>query len=159
MNMTLHFKRFNSDARAPYKKHDADAGYDLSAAHGGMIVPGQVAVPVRTGIGLELPHEVFALIRDRSSVAAKGIFVTAGVIDSNYRGEILVLLTNLGKDAYAFEPGDRIAQMLFLPCAGFQFLESEQLTDTTRGDQGFGSTGVATPPSGKNPTVSNQVVS
>lgn len=141
----IKFKRFNPDARPPYRKHNTDAGFDLSAAHEGMIVPGQVAVPVKTGVGLEIPHGYVALLRDRSSVAAKGVFLTAGVIDADYRGEILVLLTNLGKEPFTFAAGDRITQVLILPCHCFPLSEVNQLSETERGTGGFGSTGTGSP--------------
>lgn len=141
MSAIIRYKTFSPDAQVPYRKHDTDAGYDLSATHGGIIEAGQVAMPVRTGIGLELPDNIFALIRDRSSVAAKGVITTAGVIDPGYRGEVVVLLTNMGREPFVFEKGQRIAQVLLLPCSNLVFKPVEDLADSSRGSGGFGSTG------------------
>ena len=135
------FKRFTPDAQPPYKKYPTDAGFDLSAIESGEIWPGQVAVPIRTGIGIQIPPGHVGLLRDRSSLALKGITISGGVIDSGFSGEILVLLNNMGRDVYSFVCGERISQVLILPCEVFNFVETDTLDATPRNTKGFGSTG------------------
>lgn len=105
---------------------------------------GRVKIP--TGIAIQLPGpEVVALVFARSGLAAKyGINLTngVGVIDSDYRGEIQVLLSNYGAEDFTINHGDRIAQMAFMPVRLAQFTATDELDDTDRGTGGFGSTGI-----------------
>ena len=99
---------------------------------------------VPTGIYIELPEGYEAQIRPRSGLAAKhGVTVcnSPGTIDADYRGEIKVILVNLSKEPFTINPGERIAQMVIAPYITANFILSESLDDTDRGDGGFGSTG------------------
>lgn len=119
-----------------------DAGFDLPCLDKVEIAPGSSSL-LRTGIHLAIPENWVGLIRDRSSIGSRGGVVAAGVIDASYRGEVRVLMHNLGHEPLCFETGERIAQCLILPhlSHGEQVESLEALGDTERGSGGFGSTG------------------
>ncbi len=120
-----------------------DAGYDLFALADYRVEPGQRAL-VNTGLYLEIPPGFVGLVKDRSSMAAAGIHTLAGVIDSSYRGELKILLVNLGSNAYRISPGQKIAQLLVVPVhtESIELVDSlEDLSASARGAGGFGSTG------------------
>ncbi len=121
------------------------AGVDLQAAipEGIILKPLERAV-IPTGLYLEIPEGYEAQVRPRSGLAAKkGITVlnAPGTIDSDYRGEVGVILVNLSQEPFAVEPGERIAQMVFAAHERVEWEEAEQLSDSGRGEGGFGSTG------------------
>ncbi len=102
-------------------------------------------VIIPTGIYLEIPEGFEAQVRPRSGLAAKyGITVlnTPGTIDSDYRGEVKIILINLGDKDFIIKDGDRIAQMIITPVIQGNFIKESELTETNRGDGGFGSTGI-----------------
>jgi dUTP pyrophosphatase len=121
------------------------AGLDLSSAADGPIeiAPGgRVAVP--TGLAFEIPVGFEGQVRPRSGLARKfGITLpnAPGTIDSDYRGEVQVLLVNLGAEPYVVHPGDRVAQLVIAPVVTAQLEEADSLADSARGDGGFGHTG------------------
>lgn len=120
------------------------SGMDLRADHGGRIPPGKWQV-IKTGIHLEIPYGYEAQVRPRSGLAAKhGVTVlnSPGTIDADFRGEIGVILINHGDDDFFYERGDRIAQLVFAPVSHAELYLVEELHDTPRGANGFGSTGV-----------------
>lgn len=97
---------------------------------------------VRTGISLEIPEGYVGLIWDKSGIAIKeGIKTLGGVIDAGYRGEILIGVINLGNKDYVFDVGHKVAQILIQKIENFEIIESQELSDTSRGQSGFGSTG------------------
>jgi dUTP pyrophosphatase len=140
----LRFARVADGARPPGRAHDDDAGYDLHAAEGASIAPGERA-SVGTGVAVEIPSGHAGLVVPRSGLAARhGISVVngPGLIDSGYRGEVRVLLLNTdGEHAFEVEPGDRIAQLVVVQVAAPELVEADSLEHTTRGAGGFGSTG------------------
>jgi dUTP pyrophosphatase len=142
----LRVKLLEAGARAPVVAHPGeDLGYDLFALEGEVLAP-RVAVKVRTGIAVEARHPATGeplglLVRDRSSMAAKGIATTAGVIDAGYRGEILVLMTNLGEAPVELKAGEKIAQMIPIPVLTGSVETVESLEDSARAEKGFGSSG------------------
>ena len=120
------------------------AGIDLCSTMYCMIKPGEQAL-IPTGIKLAIPEGYEAQIRPRSGLALnKKITIpnSPGTIDSDYRGEILVLLKNEGEDPFTLRFGDRIAQMVFVPVVQAKFEEVKALDETKRGASGFGSTGI-----------------
>ncbi len=122
-----------------FHKHFTDAGWDLESVED-VIVPANEFTPmIHTGVKVAIPEGYFGLIKERSSMAAKGIFVMGGVIDSGYRGEIMVNLANISGYDYTIKKGERIAQIIILPCSAV--MVKGELPDSERGEDGFGSTG------------------
>jgi dUTP diphosphatase len=142
----LRVKLLEAGARAPVVAHPGeDLGYDLFALEGVVVAPRQT-VRVRTGIAVEArnPRDgapLGLLVRDRSSMAARGMATTAGVIDAGYRGEILVVMTNLGDTPVELKAGEKIAQMIPVPVLTGPVHEVESLEDSARAAKGFGSSG------------------
>lgn len=131
-----------SSAKPPLRKTEGAAGYDLYY-DGEMTVffPGVVR-SLSTGIALEIKKGYYGQIAPRSGLALEyGITVMGGVIDSDYRGEVKVILQNSGGKIWTVQPGDRIAQLLILPCYQGELTVTESLSSTQRGEDGFGSTG------------------
>ena len=139
----LKVKLLHPDAVMPSYETEGSAGMDLYAVEDGMVYHGKVTM-VPTGISLAIPQGYEVQIRPRSGLAAKyGVMVvnTPGTIDSDYRGEIKVLLTQIS-GYMPFKRGDRIAQMVVTPVSYATMIEVDELDETDRGDGGFGSTGV-----------------
>lgn len=140
-------KLLNALARLPHYETSGAAGADLCAAFPGdpiSIPPGGRAL-VKTGLSIELVPGFEAQIRPRSGLALKqGITVlnTPGTVDRDYRGEVGVILINLGQEPFVVRSGDRIAQMVIAPVVQAEFAIVEDLTETERGAGGFGSTGI-----------------
>jgi dUTP pyrophosphatase len=137
-------KKLHPDARLPRYAHTeawGDLAADLYASEPATLAAGATA-PVPTGIALEFPSEYGALVEDRSGLAVRGITTLAGVIDPGYRGEIKVVLTNLGAATVTIAVGDRIAQLRLVQRIQASFEEVAELTEAPRGAAGFGSTGV-----------------
>ena len=124
--------------------HDGDAGVDLYAAEEYTLKPFERAL-ISTGIKIAVPRGYEAQIRPKSGLAIDhGITLlnTPGTIDTGYRGEIKVIIINLGKEAYTIKKNSKIAQMVFSRVEQAQFKEVDELAETTRGEGGFGSTGL-----------------
>ena len=138
-------KKFGKNIKLPTYKTSGSSGMDLMAYLKKKIkVNAGKKIIVPTGIAIALPKNYEAQIRPRSGLAAKnGISVlnTPGTIDSDYRGEIKIILINLSKETFTIKPGDRIAQMIFCPVIKANLKEVEKLPTTIRGKKGFGSTG------------------
>jgi dUTP pyrophosphatase len=142
----LRVKLLDQGARLPVVAHPGeDLGYDLFALDAVALAP-RATAKVRTGIAVEARHPrtgapLGLLVRDRSSMAARGIATTGGVIDAGYRGEILVLMTNLGETGVELKAGEKIAQMIPVPVLTGTVEEVENLEDSARAEKGFGSSG------------------
>jgi dUTP pyrophosphatase len=135
--------KLKPEAQIPRYAHVGEYGdlaADLYAAEGLLIVPG-ATVMVSTGVAMEFPSTHGALVEDRSGLALKGVTTLAGVIDPGYRGEIRVVVTNLGAAAVEVKQGDRIAQLRIVQRIEAEFEEVAELGDAMRGAKGFGSTG------------------
>jgi dUTP pyrophosphatase len=117
------------------------AGCDIRAVNGGVIQPGQRSELIPTGLRMKIPQGYYCNIEPRSSLANKyGISVLGGIVDSDYTGEIFVILQNNGNVSYEYQAGERIAQFIFKPYVQATFLRVESLETTDRGSGGFGST-------------------
>ena len=142
----LQVKLLSEGARLPEVAHPGeDLGYDVFALEA-VELWARASVRVKTGIAVEARHPetgvgLGLLVRDRSSMAAKGVAVTGGVIDAGYRGEIQILLTNLTDEAIRLNAGDKIAQMIPVPVLTGPVSQVEDLADSTRAAKGFGSSG------------------
>lgn len=119
-----------------------DAGFDLRAAASVVILAGAQAV-IPTGVHCSIPLGWVGVIKDRSSVALRGLHTHAGVIDASYRGEIKILMANRSGESFPVEIGDKIAQMVIIPhlTHGLEARELSELGGSERGHGGFGSTG------------------
>ncbi|MFT4310596.1 MAG: dUTP diphosphatase [Candidatus Woesearchaeota archaeon] len=139
--ITLNVKKLHPQAIIPEFQRKGDAAVDLHTTQTITIEPQQrMAAP--TGIATEFPSGYVALIKDRSGLALKnGIHTLGGVIDANYRGEIKVILHNTSHEAYTIQVGERIAQMILLQLPHISIQEVDELSDSNRGQLGFGSSG------------------
>jgi len=157
MKPALKIKKISDDVENVSYSREGDAGIDLRAS-GRFVIdldsskkeiekeelelqPGE-RILAKTGIEVEVPKGFWGNIRDRSGLAFNhGVHVLAGVVDETYRGEIGIVLVNLGKKPYAIKKNDRIAQMVITPYQTVDILFEEDLQDTRRGRDGFGSSG------------------
>ncbi len=143
--MKIRIKKLNDNAVTPTYGSEYSAGADLYALLDNAIeIEPHETVFVHTGISVEIPEGYCGLIFARSSMGAKRGLAPAnkvGVIDADYRGEIMVTLHNHSEKAAMVEPGERIAQLAIVPFLKAEFEESNELSDTVRGSGGFGSTG------------------
>ena len=145
MNFCVNIKKLNGKAVVPTYGSEFSAGADLYACEGGevTIASGETRL-VHTGISMAIPQGYVGLIYARSGLASKRGLAPAnkvGVIDSDYRGEIMVALHNHSSEAQTICDGERIAQMVFTSYMSASFLEVDELDSTERGEGGFGSTG------------------
>lgn len=141
--VSVKFKRTNPHAMIPTYGSEEAAGCDLFACEDGSIKPME-RVLIKCGFAMELPIGYEAQVRPRSGLALKkGLTVlnSPGTIDSDYRGEVCVMLINLGNEEVLFSIGDRIAQMVIAPVVRAGFSVADSLGETDRGEGGFGSTG------------------
>lgn len=141
----VQFRRLRDAAVLPRYMTEGAAGMDLASAGEGpiLVAPGQ-RIGVPTGWAMELPAGYEAQVRPRSGLALRhGVTVVnaPGTIDSDYRGEIVVLLVNLGQQAYTVAPGDRVAQLVIAPVCRATVAEVAELSTSIRGIGGFGHTG------------------
>ncbi len=139
----LDVRRLDPDLALPGYAHPGDAGLDLYAADTTTLQPGERAL-VPCGIVVAVPEGHVGLVHPRSGLAVDhGLTVlnAPGTIDAGYRGELKVLLINLGQDAVEIQHGERIAQLLLLPVALVDVREVDRMDSTARGSGGFGSTG------------------
>lgn len=143
MEYIVRFKKTRPDAFAPSYAHEGDSGMDLVALDGRQLFPGQPVI-FDCGIAVELPVGYEAQVRARSSLASQSIITCGGLgtIDSGYRGPIKVSLMLCNPNGrWQVSRGDRIAQLVIAPVMRVEFVEANELSDTVRGTQGFGSSG------------------
>ncbi|MBL7995973.1 dUTP diphosphatase [bacterium] len=139
----LKIQRIHPDAKLPEYAHPGDAGLDLFSIEETVIKPGESKV-IGTGIIIELPENTEAQIRPRSGLALKHqitVLNSPGTIDHGYRGQIGVILINHGNKTFTVESGMKIAQMVITPVLSVNIVDSKDLTESKRGEGGFGSTG------------------
>jgi len=145
MTTPVAVKKLRPNAKLPTYGSEFAAGADLYACPDGPVtIPPHETVLVPTGLSLELPVGWAGMVFARSGMAAKRDLAPAnkvGVIDCDYRGEVMVSLHNHGTGPQTVEPGERIAQLVIMPYLTAQFFETEELSETVRGEGGFGSTG------------------
>lgn len=141
MSLSLKIKRLHKDTKIPSRAHPGDAGLDLFAVQEVTLAPNErTAVP--TGIAMEIPDGYAGLMWDKSGLSIKhGLKTLGGVIDSGYRGEILVGIINLSDTAYTIRKGEKVAQMIIQRKETIIVEEVKELSETARGEGGFGSTG------------------
>lgn len=141
--MKLFVQKIHPDAVLPAYAYADDAGMDLFACEECIVEPSHKAL-VATGLKLAIPSGYAGFIWDKSGIAAKHHMKTmAGVIDASYRGELKVVITNLGQEVYQVKKGEKIAQLVIKPVAHPDVVEVTTVDDTKRGEGGFGSTGMS----------------
>lgn len=139
--MILKVKKLTPDAILPSYAHVGDAGMDMYANETVTIQPGQ-AVKIKTGVAMEIPNGYVGLMWDKSGLSTNHKLKSlGGVIDSGYRGESLLGIINLGTEPYTLEKGHKVVQMLIQKVEHPEVIEVDELSDTSRGAGGFGSTG------------------
>lgn len=147
--VVVKFKKLHPDAKAPHKAHNdihhPDAGWDLFALQETELLPGEVKL-IPTGIAIELPegtvnHFFEAQIRSRSGHRKQGIVVPVGTIDAGYRGDVGCIIFNLSPNAYTIKKGEKICQMVVVQLPRTKMQIVEELSESRRGEGGFGSTG------------------
>ena len=138
-------KKTSKEVITPKYKTDGSSGVDLSAfLDKEIVIKPNSSELIPTGLQVAIPEELEIQIRPRSGLAAKesiGVLNSPGTIDSDYRGELKIILFNHGKEDFIINNGDRIAQMVLVPILKMEFEEVDSLPDTVRGQGGFGSTG------------------
>lgn len=143
--MQINIKRLTDTVRIPTRGSEYAAGYDLYAdSDHAVTIPAHKTVMVNTGLSMAIPDGYFGAIFARSGLAAKRQLRPGncvGVIDSDYRGPIIVALHNDSDEDRVIDPYERIAQIVIIPYLGVEFVESDNLGETKRGEGGFGSTG------------------
>lgn len=137
MNIKIQIDR---NAFIPDRAHPADAGIDLHSPVDVLVEPGK-SVIINTGVHIEIPYGYVGFLKSRSGLNVKHGLVSEGVIDSGYTGAIAVKLYNHGDEPYYLMRGHKITQLVILPCVLADFEIVDELEETTRGDNGFGSTG------------------
>lgn len=140
----IRLKKLHPEAEVPTYAHFGDSGADLFAT-AELILNPMERQAIGTGLSAEVPQGYELQVRPKSGLALKSgltVLNTPGTIDFGYRGEIKVILINLGSKPYHIEKGQKIAQLVVAPVAYAQFQEGEDLTESSRGEGGFGSTGL-----------------
>jgi dUTP pyrophosphatase len=140
----LPVRRLRPDAVVPGRAYDGDAGLDLTACERVVLEPGERAI-VHTGLAVAIPEGYAGFVQPRSGLAARNgltIVNTPGLVDSGYRGEVLVVLLNTDREqAFTVEPGMRIAQLVVMPIPALEPVEVDELPESERGARGHGSSG------------------
>ena len=143
MTAQVRVKRLTPSATLPARAHPGDAGLDLCAAVDLEIGPGETGL-VATGLSLELPPGTEAQVRPRSGLALKHsvtVLNSPGTVDEGYRGEVGVILINHGRAVFEVKRGMKVAQLVIQPTLAVEVIESDTLSETSRGQGGYGSTG------------------
>ena len=141
--MQITFQKLDRELPTPAHAHPGDGAVDLYARTAATLEPGAWA-HIPTGIAVAIPDGYAGLVVPRSGLAARhgvGVANGPGLVDAGYRGEVGVIAINHGLSPVTIERGDRIAQLMVVPVASQEFVEVDELPDTTRGEGGFGSTG------------------
>lgn len=141
--MEIQIKKLDNSAKLPEYAHAGDAGMDIFSVEEAQLAPGERKA-IRTGIGIGIPEGCVGFVWDKSGRAVEeGLKTMAGVIDSGYRGEVQIVLVNLGQEPITLEKHQKIAQLVVQPIVTGTVVEVDELNNTSRGEGGFGSTGLS----------------
>lgn len=141
MSIKLNIVRLDKTMKMPAFAHHDDGGFDLYAAQTTTIQPGE-RISIPTGLKMEIPYGYVGFIWDKSGLSHKfGLKTFGGVVDAGYRGEVMVGIMNLGTEPYTFEKNHKVAQISIQRREEVQIEEVEELSDSQRGEKGFGSSG------------------
>ena len=141
--INIKIKRLNDNAILPEKQHDSDAGYDLHSIEEIILKPSKI-YKVRTGIAIQIPNNYGGLVLPRSGLSSKygiSLINTPGLIDSGYRGELLIPLINHSSNEYTINKTERVAQLMLLEIPEVKIEVTSDLDESDRDSKGFGSTG------------------
>lgn len=139
--MELKVSKLNSQAVLPNYSYEDDAGFDLYSIEDVTLNPFE-RFQIKTGISMQIPKGYVGLIWDKSGISHKaGMKTLGGVIDSGYRGEVMVGIVNLSNEIYTFKKGEKVAQMIIQKKETCNIVEVKELEETDRGEKGFGSSG------------------
>ena len=138
--MKIKVKKLKENAKLPKYHHPGDVGMDLYAMETVTIMPKEHA-RIWHGFALEFPIGYAAVVKDKSSISKALLHTMGGVFDAGFRGEYNTHLVNLGTEPYTIEAGDKVSQLIIYPVAIAELEEVEELSDSARGTDGFGSTG------------------
>ncbi len=139
--MKIKIKKLHAESKVPFYATEGDAGLDLFSDENLVLKPGE-RQGIKTGISIELPLGYVGLVWDKSGISFKsGIKVMGGVMDAGYRGEYMVCLANLSEEDFHIEKGKKIAQLLIQKVEHPEIEEASELSETERGEGGFGHTG------------------
>ena len=141
--INIKIKRLNENAILPEKQHDSDAGYDLYSIEEIILKPNQI-YKVKTGIAIQIPNNYGGLVLPRSGLSSKygiSLINTPGLIDSGYRGELLIPLINHSSNEYTINKTERVAQLILLEIPEVKIEVTSDLDESDRDSKGFGSTG------------------
>ena len=141
--INIKIKRLNENAILPEKQHDSDAGYDLHSIEEIILKPNKI-YKVRTGIAIQIPNNYAGLVLPRSGLSSKygiSLINTPGLIDSGYRGELLIPLINHSSNEYTINKTERVAQLILLEIPEVKIEVTSDLDESDRNSKGFGSTG------------------
>lgn len=135
--------QLDDGAKAPVKAHEADAGFDLFRKEGGVpiYIPPHRAYTFDTGVHMAIPDWWCGVLIAKSGMNVKNGITSTGLIDSGYTGSIRVKPYNHSNDTFIVQPGDKISQIIILPVPHIELMQVEELEDTERGSNGFGSSG------------------
>jgi dUTP pyrophosphatase len=140
--VVLNFIKLSKSAESPEYAFGTDAGFDLKTIENVSIFPLEQK-NVRTGIVIEVPEGYVGIVRDRAGIVQKmNVHTVAGTFDSGFRGEVSIMLVNMNDKTVEIEKGMRIAQIILIPVVKAKIVEVKKLSDTERGEKGFGSTGM-----------------
>ena len=142
--MKIHIAKIHEDAILPHYVHPGDSGMDLYSIEDLTIASGETQL-VHTGLKIAIPENYEAQVRPKSGLAFKHsvtVLNTPGTVDSGYRGEVCVILINHGRDPFHIQKHTKVAQLVICPVVQAEIIEVATLDETTRGEGGFGSTGV-----------------
>ena len=138
----LNFLKISKSAENPEYILKSDVGFDVKAIENVSLFPLEQK-EVRTGIAIEIPEGCVGLVRDRAGIVQKmNVHTVAGTFDSGFRGEVSIMLVNMNDKTIEIEKGMRIAQIILIPIVKAKIKEVKKLSDTERGEKGFGSTGM-----------------
>ncbi len=141
--INIKIKRLNDNAILPEKQHDSDAGYDLHSIEEIILRPNKI-YKIRTGIAIQIPNHYAGLVLPRSGLSSKygiSLINTPGLIDSGYRGELLIPLINHSSNEYTINKTERVAQLILLEIPEVKIEVTSDLDESDRESKGFGSTG------------------
>lgn len=138
--MEVKIKVLYPDVKLPNYAHPGDAGLDLYSREHKTLMPGEHHI-FFLGFAMEFPAGYAGIVKDKGSIARAGLHTMGGVYDAGYRGEYNIHLVNLSAESYTVEKGDKVAQLVILPVANARIEKGEELSDSSRGEGRWGSTG------------------